>query len=104
MKKILILSMATLMISFLTGKSGIITVAYADSAMDQLQDADESSSQAADEADHGDYEGAHNDAGASFDGNSYNDPSVVDLSDKQGVVDPQDLKQYDPQDNGGPIE
>jgi len=104
MKKIVVFSMAALMVSFLTGKGGIITVAYAESAMDQLYGADESSSQAAGKADHGDYEGARNDAGSSFDGNSYNDPSVVDLTGKEGVVDPNDLKQYDPQDNGGPIE
>ncbi|MGW8168935.1 MAG: hypothetical protein ACWGHH_02915 [Sulfurovaceae bacterium] len=105
MKKIVVFSMAALMVSFLTGKGGIITTeAHAESAMDQLYGADESSSQAADEANSGDYEGAHNDAGSSFDGNSYNDPSVVDLTGKEGVVDPNDLKQYDPQDNGGPIE
>jgi len=105
MKKIVVFSMAALMVSFLTGKGGIITTeAQAESAMGQLYGADESSSQAAGKADHGDYEGARNDAGSSFDGNSYNDSSVVDLTGKEGVVDPNDLKQYDPQDNGGPIE
>ena len=104
MKKIVIFSMAALMVSFLTGINGIMPAAYAESAMDQLYGADESSSQAADEANSGNYEGARNDAGSSFDGNSYNDPSVVDLTGKEGVVDPNDLKQYDPQDNGGPIE
>ncbi len=104
MKKIVVFSMAALMVSFLTGKDGLVTVAYAESAMDQLYGAESSSNQAADEANSGNYEGAHNDAGASFDGNSYNDPSVVDLSGKEGIVDPNDLKKYDPQDNGGPIE
>ena len=42
--------------------------------------------------------------GASFDGNSYNSPPPVDLTGKEGVVDPNDLKQYDPPSNGGPIE
>ncbi|MDD3775202.1 MAG: hypothetical protein PHV08_04490 [Sulfurovaceae bacterium] len=94
MKKVVVISMAAFMMSF----------AYAQSAMDQLYGAEESSSQAAGKAETGYYEGAHNDAGASFDGNSYNDPSVVDLTGKEGIVDPNDLKKYDPQDNGGPIE
>ncbi len=103
MKKIFGL-MAFVMVSSYITNGGFSPKLYAESAMDQLYGADESSSQAADEANSGDYEGAHNDAGSSFDGNSYNDPSVVDLTGKEGVVDPNDLKQYDPQDNGGPIE
>lgn len=103
MKKIFGLVAFVMVSSYITN-GGLSPKLYADSAMDQLQDADESSSQAVDKANSGDYEGAHNDAGASFDGNNYNDGSVVDLSDKQGVVDPNDLKKDDPQDNGGPIE
>lgn len=43
------------------------------------------------------YEGAREGSGAGFDGNTYNPTPVVDLSGKQGVVDPRDLKQYDPE-------
>lgn len=75
------------------------TTVYGGSAFDQLNDAardgDAATSEPTDE-------GAREGAGQGWDTDS---GTPVDLTGHQGIVDPNDLKQYDPpQDNGGPIE
>jgi hypothetical protein len=104
MKKVLSVAAFMAIASLIAPNGAFVPKLYAESAFDQLQDASDSGQQGADKADHGDYEGAKNDSGASFDGNSYDSPPPVDLTGKEGVVDPNDLKQYDPPSDGGPIE
>lgn len=95
MKKVAFVSMLTLASSFIPMKGGLIAQSYA-GTFEQLQDIAGSSGQSADDANSGNYGGAREGSGAGFDGNTYNPTPVVDLSGKQGVVDPNDLKQYDP--------
>jgi hypothetical protein len=95
MKKVLFVSMLTLASSFIPVTGGLVPQSYA-GAIDQLRDTAGTSGQAADDANSGNYGGAREGSGAGFDGNTYNPTPVVDLSGKQGVVDPNDLKQYDP--------
>lgn len=66
-------------------------------AWEEAQGIRDASGSAASSANSGNYEGAREGAGTGFDGNTYNPTPVVDLSGKQGVVDPRDLKQYDPE-------
>jgi len=95
MKKLLVVSMLTVASSIVFMNGGLATPLHA-GAWGQAQDVEGTSGYAAGSANSGNYEGAREGAGAGFDGNSYNSPSVVDLSGKQGVVDPNDLKKYDP--------
>lgn len=104
MKKILSVVAFMAMASYIAPNSAFMPKLYAQSAFGQLQDAAGSSEQGAYKVGYGDYEGGKSDSGASFDGNSYDSPPPVDLSDKKGIVDPNDLKQYDPPSNGEPIE
>lgn len=84
-----------LLVSILTVASSLISVSYA-GAWEQAQGVQGTSSDAANQANSGNYGNAREGAGAGFDGNTYNPTPVVDLSGKQGVVDPNDLKRYDP--------
>lgn len=95
MKRVFWVSMLTLASSLMPVTGGLVPQSYA-GAFDQLQDIAGTSGQAADNANSGNYGGAREGSGAGFDGNSYNPTPVVDLSGKEGIVDPNDLKQYDP--------
>ncbi|MDD5358910.1 MAG: hypothetical protein PHI79_05670 [Sulfurovaceae bacterium] len=90
--------------SLITTNGGLLPKLYANSAMDQLQDADDTGQDAVDQANFGDLEGAHGTAGSAFDGNDVNNPPPVDLTGKEGVVDPNDLKKHNPPSDGEPIE
>ena len=105
MKKVVTIVAFMAISSLITTSGGLSPKLYADSAMDQLQNANDTGQDAVDQANSGNLEGAHDTAGSAFDGNDVNNPPPVDLTGKEGVVDPNDLKQYDPpSDNGGPIE
>lgn len=91
MKKVALASMLILASSLIPITGGLLA-----GALDQLRDTAGTSGQAADDAHSGNYGGSREGSGAGFDGNTYNPTPVVDLSGKQGVVDPNDLKQYDP--------
>lgn len=93
MKKSLIFTLLAVL-----GMSGLtVSNLYADSALDQLNDAAESSGNVADSSNSD--EVAREKAGAAFDGQSDSTPPPVDLRDKEGIVDPNDLKKYDPPSN-----
>lgn len=104
MKKILSVVAFMAIASYIAPSGAFVPKLYADSAMDQLQNADDTGQDAVDQANSGNLEGAHGTAGSGFDGNDVNNPPPVDLRGKEGVVDPNDLKQYDPPSNGEPIE
>lgn len=90
MKKVLLASMLILT------SSSLVTHVYA-GAWQQAQDIQGTSGQASDDAQSGNYNGGRSGSGAGFDGNKYNPPAPpVDLRDKRGIVDPNDLRQGDP--------
>lgn len=68
-------------------------VVHAESALDQLKYVEKESSAAAKEPSEG---AARARAGNGFDSRGSSSGDAVDLRGKRGVVDPNDLKQYDP--------
>ncbi len=78
-------------IVFLMALSGLFTSNSYGSALDDLNNAARDGEAATREPSN---EGARDGSGQGFDTSA---PTPVDLTGKDGVVDPSDLKQYDPQ-------
>jgi hypothetical protein len=95
MKKVLIVSILTLASSLLPIAGGFVTNSYA-GTLQQVEDIQNASGEAAGNANSGNYGRSREGAGAGYDGNRYNPAPTVDLRGKEGIVNPNTLKDNNP--------